>query len=368
MAWLSTPFRYCPLPPKEEYLGTKHAIYILTNIKSPTKVALCFPTLCKILRTKKIGKGGGESECSQIVAKTPSQGRVAEGPPSKHFFSHSGCCTQSHPPLELQDLTPVAYASRRPGDGRGVGRKAFCMEGPYDPPLGGRQRRLPPSPEPLRTPGCRASLGPEAPLPPGLPLPLPPRDESARPRTPSAAGNPAALAGPGRGGARAPEDPERAGPESKAPDPGRGRGRENSGRPGIPNPGEGGARARSRPGPKREGGAGAPGRRGRGRSGSKRGGGEAGVPEPPKVTRKWDPLPSSPLSIGSGRGMTATTMASSSSSPSSHLSVTSKQSSAAPSAFRAMVRPGGMAVTGRRRTGAPPPPRAAPAPPLAGRT
>lgn len=49
-------------------------------------------------------------------------------------------------------------------------------------------------------------------------------------------------------------------------------------------------------------------------------------------------------------------MASSSSSPSSHLSVTSKQSSAAPSAFRAMVRPvrGGIAVTGRRRPGAQP--------------
>lgn len=54
--------------------------------------------------------------------------------------------------------------------------------------------------------------------------------------------------------------------------------------------------------------------------------------------------PSSPLSIGSGRGITATTMASSSSSPSSHLSVTSKQSSAAPSAFRAMVRPWAIAV------------------------
>lgn len=60
--------------------------------------------------------------------------------------------------------------------------------------------------------------------------------------------------------------------------------------------------------------------------------------------------PTSPRSIGSGRGITATTMASSSSSPSSHFSVTSKQSSAAPSVFTAMVRPAEAAVTGRRRT------------------
>ncbi|XP_013369524.1 PREDICTED: translation initiation factor IF-2-like, partial [Chinchilla lanigera] len=82
---------------------------------------------------------------------------------------------------------------------------------------------------------------------------------------------------------------------------------------------------------------------------------EEGAPRPgraPAARRKQGPLPSSPLSIGSGRGMTATTTASSSSSPSSHLSVTSKQSSAAPSALRAMIWPGAVAVTGRQRTGA----------------
>lgn len=128
-------------------------------------------------------------------------------------------------------------------------------------------------------------------------------------------------------------------------------------------------RSESAPGPQAGGGGGArvPGRRG------------LGALEPPDcgmgggarartVTRKWGPLLSSPLSIGSGRGITATTMASSSSSPSSHLSVTSKQSSAAPSAFRAMVRPvcvcaGEIAVTGRRRPGAQPGAASRPAPP-----
>lgn len=134
---------------------------------------------------------------------------------------------------------------------------------------------------------------------------------------------------------------------SEAPDPGRGRG---SGRPGIPSPGGGGAGAR----PERSGRAPGPDPRGRGARGPR------GQVRPRTATRKWSPLPSSPLSIGSGRGITATTTASSSSSASSHLSVTSKQSSAAPSALRAMVRPGpprpGSAGPARGPGAQPPPP------------
>lgn len=94
------------------------------NSVSSTKVALCFLRVCKILRTGEIGEGGGESECSQTAPQTPSRGqslsRVAEGARSKHFFSKTRCPMQPPSPLQRENLTPVAYASARPGDGEGV--------------------------------------------------------------------------------------------------------------------------------------------------------------------------------------------------------------------------------------------------------
>lgn len=73
------------------------------SIKFSTEMALCFPMVCKILRTKETGKGGGEIKCSQIVPRILSQSQspfcVAEGTPSKHFSSETeyAVCHPIHP-------------------------------------------------------------------------------------------------------------------------------------------------------------------------------------------------------------------------------------------------------------------------------
>lgn len=109
MDLLSTSLGYNP-PYGKRYLRLKRYLHfhenfsgIFMSIKFSTKKALCFLMVCKILRTKEIGKGGGEIKCSQIVPRIPSQGQspssVAEDTPSKHFSSETeyAVCHPIHP-------------------------------------------------------------------------------------------------------------------------------------------------------------------------------------------------------------------------------------------------------------------------------
>lgn len=123
-------------------------ICMFMTVKSSIKVALYFLKIGKTLRSEEIGQKTSAPDRSQNPLPKP----VSYGG-YEHVFSKTGCCEQSHSPLKLSSLTPVACASGRPGN-EGGGRKALRMLAAQNPPLGRRQWRLPPPSETLRTAGC----------------------------------------------------------------------------------------------------------------------------------------------------------------------------------------------------------------------